>query len=200
VLLQGRRKYSVQFQQLYNKIDKLLKLKEYVIVAIDGMSAAGKSFFANILKETYSCNVIAMDSFFLRPIQRTPERFAKPGGNIDYERFYEEVILPLKSGGSFSYRPFDCKSQNLAEPITVSVNPLTVIEGVYSMHPKFTKSCPTSRIYDASIFMTVDESLQRQRLLTRNPDLYERFINEWIPLENNYFEHFKIQEKCEFLQ
>ena len=183
----------MRFQQLFNKIDQLIQHKESVIVAIDGKSAAGKTALGDLLKETYSCNVISMDSFFLRPSLMTPERFAEPGGNIDYERFFEEVITPLKSGKPFAYRPYDCKTAELTAPINVDPGPLSVIEGVYSMHPDFIG------MYDITVFMTIDKDFQLRRLQERNPQLLKRFINSWIPMENMYFEHFRIPEKCDFI-
>ena len=88
------------------QIDELLAKQDMVIVAIDGKCTSGKTTLASKLAEIYDCNVFHMDDFFLRPEQRTPERFAEVGGNVDYERFQEEVLLPLKDGKAFSYRPF----------------------------------------------------------------------------------------------
>ena len=187
-------------------------IKEHVIVAIDGMSAAGKSSLASLLRETYDCNVISMDFFFLRPVQRTPERLAEIGGNIDYERFYEEVVRPLKAGEAFSYRPYDCKTGELTDSVNVSLKRLTVVEGVYSMHPYFggvgdvgsggsegDVGSGGSGLYDITVFLRIDEVFQRRGLKERSPHLLERFIYEWIPMENKYFEHFGIPEKCDLL-
>ena len=98
------------------QIDTLLEEQTFVIVAVDGKCTSGKTTLAARLAEIYDCNVFHMDDFFLRPEQRTPERFAEVGGNVDYERFQEEVLLPLKSGKAFSYRPFDCSTFTLAAP------------------------------------------------------------------------------------
>jgi len=194
-----KRGFTLIYQQLFPKIDSLIKTKEHIIVAIDGMSAAGKSSLAALLKEAYGCNVISMDSFFLRPEQRTDERLAELGGNIDYERFLEEVLVPLKAGNSFYYRPFDCSVMALSNSIKVHIHPLTVLEGVYSMHPYFARSLNVNAVGDINVFLSVGENLQRDRLIKRNPALYDRFINEWIPMENAYFNHFKIVEKCDFV-
>jgi uridine kinase len=134
-----------------------------------------------------------MDSFFLRPEQRTAERLAQPGGNIDYERFSEEVLEPLKSGEPFVYRPYDCSTMELVEPVSVSSKPLAVVEGVYSLHPRF------DGVYDISVFLSLDKAEQLRRLTERNPNLLERFVNEWIPMEDKYFKHFRIPEKCDFV-
>ena len=126
-----------------------------------------------------------MDDFFLRPEQRTPERFAEVGGNVDYERFQEEVLLPLKSRKAFSYRPFDCSTFTLAAPVSVAPKKLNIIEGTYSHHPYF------GNPYDLKVLLTVDEETQRQRILERPTFLHKRFFEEWIPMENRYFEAFR---------
>jgi len=185
-------------EQLFPHINRLIEHKKRIIVAIDGMSAAGKSSFCDIIEKVFgssSCNIIRMDHFFLRPGQRTSERLAEPGGNIDYERFIEEVVTPLASGDTFSYRPFNCKTQDFDEPITVEPKPLTIIEGVYSMTPEITAQSN----YDITVFMKIDKVEQLRRLQERSPQMYERFINEWIPMENKYFETFNIREKCHYM-
>ena len=168
------------------KIDELLTQKDMVIVAIDGKCTSGKTTLASKLAEIYDCNVFHMDDFFLRPEQRTPERFAEVGGNVDYERFQEEVLLPLKSGKAFSYCAFDCSTFTLAAPVAVAPKRLNIIEGTYSHHPYF------GNPYDLKILLTVDEETQRKRILERPAFLHKRFFEEWIPMENRYFDGFAI--------
>jgi uridine kinase len=176
---------------LLRQIDLLMKKKGHVIVAIDGCSGAGKSSLAEALISIYDCNVIHMDDFFLRPGQRNAERLAEPGGNIDYERFCEEVIKPLRSGEPFTYRPYNCQTGEMTELKIAAVKPLTVVEGVYSLHPKFADA------YDITVFLSIGADEQRRRLQERSPRLLDRFINEWIPMENRYFQEFLIAEKCD---
>ena len=75
-----------------------------ITIAIDGSCTSGKSTLAAALASELDCNLFHMDDFFLRPQQRTAERYAEAGGNVDYERFYREVLKPLKTGEVFSYR------------------------------------------------------------------------------------------------
>lgn len=164
-------------------IDRLLNRRESVVVAIDGKCTSGKTTLAAQLADAYDCNVFHMDDFFLRPEQRTPERFAEIGGNVDYERFAEEILTPLKTGEPFSYRPFDCSTFTLAQPVSVQPKKLTIIEGTYSHHPYFDDP------YDLKILLTVTEDLQRQRVLERPAFLHSRFFESWIPMENRYFEN-----------
>lgn len=171
----------------------LLAHKRPVTVAIDGCCAAGKTTLAGKLAKIYDCNVIHTDDFFLRPSQRTPERLAETGGNIDYERLSEEVLIPLQKAEPFSYRPFDCKTLTLAEPVFIIPKQLCIIEGSYSLHPRFGDP------YDLKIVLTVDPRIQRQRILERPQALHKRFFEEWIPMENRYLDTFQICDRADIV-
>ena len=178
---------------LINKIDAALAQADRVLVAIDGCCASGKTTLAAQLAAHYDCNLFHMDDFFLRPQQRTPERFAEAGGNVDYERFLEEVLIPLKAGTPFAYRPFDCGSFTLSAPIPVEPKKLNIIEGTYSHHPYFRDP------YQLKIVLTVSPQLQRERILARPAFLHRRFFEEWIPMENRYFDHHQILQHCDLV-
>ena len=170
-----------QLEYVKQQIDHLLAQKDFVTVAIDGQCTSGKTTLAAQLADIYDCNVFHMDDFFLRPEQRTAARFAEVGGNVDYERFYRDVLLPLQERQPFSYRPFDCSTFTLAEPVSVMPKKLNIIEGTYSHHPYFGDP------YDLKLMLQVDEATQRQRILQRPAFLHKRFFEEWIPMENRYF-------------
>ncbi|MBQ8828426.1 MAG: deoxynucleoside kinase [Clostridia bacterium] len=173
-------------------INNILLSKPAVIAAIDGRCAAGKTTLASQLEEKISCNIIHMDDFFLRPFQRTPERLNTPGGNVDYERFISEVLIPLKTNSAFSYAPYNCHTKSMKEPITVTPKQVTVIEGSYSCHPELQK------YYDLRIFLDIDKNAQFARIEKRNPaDEAKRFREIWIPLEEKYFSAFGIAEICD---
>ena len=183
----------VDFLDVFLRIDRLIS-EGNTIVAIEGGSASGKTTLAGILKDVYDCNVFHMDDFFLRPEQRTAERFAEIGGNVDRERFFDEVLQSLTNREKVIYRRFDCSTQTLGEPITVEEKKLTVIEGAYSMHPMF------SHYYDLSVFLDVDPECQRKRILIRNsPNFAQRFFYEWIPLENRYFDGTDIRKRADLV-
>lgn len=182
------------------RIEQLLGSQERVVIAIDGGCGSGKSTFAEELRreyEAYGCVIIAMDDFFLQTHQRTPARLSQAGGNIDYERFIEEVLLPLKAGWAFSYRRYDCKTRSFGTAVTVDVKQcrLVIIEGVYSLHPAFVEF---DDLYDIRVFVDADATVRLQRLTERAPHVVGRFVNEWVPMEELYFETFKIADKCEF--
>lgn len=160
-------------------------------LAIEGGSASGKSTLGELLQQVYGCTVLHMDDFFLRPEQRTPERFAEAGGNVDRERFLEEVLQPLAAGEEIAYRRFDCGTFTIQPPEMIRLGQLTVIEGAYSMHPDL------AGYYDCSVFLDVDPELQKKRIEKRNtPQLAERFFREWIPMEHRYFDALRVKERC----
>lgn len=179
------------FAPLFAELDRRLAGEAPVRLAIEGGSASGKTTLGKILAERYDCTVFHMDDFFLRPEQRTPARFAEPGGNADRERFLEEVLLPLRRGEKIFYRRFDCASMQLQSAVETVPGKLVVTEGAYSMHPEL------APYYDLSVFLDISPESQRERILRRNtPEKAEQFFRRWIPMERAYFSAFGIPARC----
>ena len=192
-ILQHYKDYP-EIEQLFVCIGELMTEKEYVLVAIDGDCASGKTTLAGLLAEVYDGNVVHLDQFFLRPEQRTKDRLAKPGGNIDYERFREEVLDKLKKDMAFSYRPFNCTIKDFDTPILLSPKKLTVIEGSYSHLPALAEH------YDLKVFLSVPRDIQLERILKRNGKaMLEKFKSTWIPMEKRYAEAFDIRENSDLV-
>lgn len=182
------------FSDIFRRIDSLLAKGKEITVAIDGNSGSGKSTLAHDLSKIYDCNVFHMDDFFLRPEQRTIKRMQEIGGNVDYERFKQEVLDNLKKNQEFQYQIYDCSQGRLTDYIKVSPKRLNIVEGVYSMHPTLRD------YYDLKVFLSIDPETQSKRILERSGKyMHERFLNEWIPLENEYFSKMKIPEICDMV-
>ena len=178
--------------ELLQAIDERLPRQERLLLAIDGGSASGKTTLAALLAQRYGCPVFHMDDFFLRPEQRTPQRLAEPGGNVDWERFFSEVLQPLRQGRPLTYRRYDCHTGQFLPPVLRQAGQLNVIEGAYSMHPEL------SALYDLSVFLAVSPETQRRRILQREPAFKQQlFFQKWIPMENRYFQAFSIPERCD---
>ena len=173
---------------------QLASLKPGSVIAVDGHSGAGKSTLAGIIDDVYGAGIVHMDDFFLRLSQKTGSRLNEIGGNIDYERFMKEVLPYLGNLRSFVYSVYDCHSMCLDRQREVKQGRFYVVEGSYSMHPRF------GDYADWTIFLDIDEVKQKERILKRNgPKMYERFVNEWIPKENAYFKAFEIQKKADLV-
>ena len=182
------------FGKIFEIIQKIEKERPAVI-AIDGMCAAGKTTLGKLIHLNYpESNLFHMDDYFLRPHQRTSERLSEIGGNVDYERFNDEIISHIRDKNGLSYHIYDCQTQSLSSAIFVPWRPLTIIEGSYSHHPYF------GNPYDFKIFCKISSDEQKNRILTRNgPEMLKRFVNEWIPKENAYFELYKSSDITLFL-
>lgn len=179
-------------EKIKETLNGLRRSKMPVLAAIDGRCTAGKSTLAAYLRDELGCGVVHMDDFFLRPEQRTEERLRQPGGNVDWERFREEVLFPLKQGAPFSYRPYNCHTQELGEPVPVTPQEIVLVEGSYSCHPELWD------FYDLHIFLTVSYEEQLRRIRRRNgTDGLEVFKSRWIPLEEMYFQTYSIEKRCD---
>lgn len=138
------------------------------------------------------CALFHMDDFFLRPEQRTEERLAQPGGNVDHERFLSEVLLPLAKGEDVMYRRFDCALMSVMPGERIMRAPVGIVEGSYSCHPALRE------YYDLRIFLDVNYEEQLKRIERRNgPEALEVFREKWIPLEEQYFEECEVEECCQ---
>ena len=181
-------------RSICRQVERLLQEKQTVLVAIDGSCTAGKSTLAAALARELDCTLFRMDDFFLRPEQRTPQRLAEPGGNVDYERFREEVLLPLKAGTPVAYRPYDCGTGGLKEPVAVTPKRINIIEGTYSHHPYF------GDVYDLKVFTDIEEPEQLENIRARNgEEKLAVFVERWIPKEEAYFQKFRIKEQSDIV-
>ena len=180
--------------EIISSIETLLQKKERIVVAIDGMCAAGKSTLALELKQKFNGEIIPMDSFFLPKELRTKERYQEPGGNIHYERFMQEIMIPFINYNKVGYRSFDCKKMEYSNYKEVPVTSLYLIEGTYSMRIEF------QAFYDLSIFLKCSVEEQNRRIIARNGELQAHtFQKVWIPFENSYFEHLEIEKHCDIV-
>jgi uridine kinase len=133
----------------------------------------------------YNAEIISMDHFF--PQNKESDSIA----HIDSERFISEVLEPLKTGKSFSYKPYDCSRGDFNDTITVNPADVTVVEGSYSHS--------FEGFYDIKVFMTIPASEQLRRIKLRNPEVAEDFKNKWIPLEERYFQQTAAEQKADLV-
>ena len=175
-------------------LERIKASKKPVIVSIDGRCASGKSTLAKELAEELNADVIHMDDFYLRKEQRTPERYAEPGGNVDAERFLSEVLIPLKKGKAFTYHPFDCSVMEVSDKaVPAGEKDVTIIEGSYSQRDDL------RGYYDLNVAIDINPDLQIERLKKRNPERLQMFIDKWIPLEEMYFKAYRIYERADIV-
>ena len=161
---------------VYNRINDLLSSNDIVIVSVDGRCGSGKTTLASEIRDHFRCTVYHMDDYYLPLGSRDPGWKQIPAGNMDLQRFLSEVLLRIRNGGT-----------------DWGLDRLYVVEGSYSQHPLL------ASMYDLKVFLTCDADTQAARLRKRERDNYVNFRNIWIPMEENYFRTFDIEEKSDIV-
>ncbi len=185
---------NMSYMRLLPILERMARVKEPMVIAIDGRCASGKSTMAQKLSEITGAGVVHMDDFFLPMELRTEERLNSPGGNVHYERFAEEVLPFLKRAGAFTYRRFDCSRMELGEKRLVAEAPFVIVEGSYSCHPSFGDYAAVK------VFSDVAPQVQLERIGRRDgEDALEMFRERWIPMEEKYFAAYGIRDAADVI-
>lgn len=168
--------------------------RRHIAIAIEGCAGGGKSTLGRYLSRLYDCNLYHMDDFFLPADKRTPQRLQQIGGNIDSARFAKEVASHIHHDTPFCYRQYSCASDSFRRTVFVTPKRLHIVEGSYSMHPLY------RRIYQGAIFVDVNPTEQRRRILTRcGPQRAEKYFSLWIPMEQRYQTQTHVREQCDVI-
>lgn len=185
---------EAKLARLQAQIEACKGRKIPVLVALEGGSASGKSTLGAALAERMNATLVHMDDFFLPLELRTAERFAQPGGNVHWERVLEEVLQPLAAGKTAEYGVFDCSVMAVNRTARAEVRDVILVEGAYALHPVLRD------FYDLKVFLSVDQETQKARILARNGEaMLQRFVNEWIPLEQAYFDACGVKDCCDIV-
>lgn len=172
----------------------LERAKEYwngekpCVIAIDGRAASGKTTLANYLQIALDADIIHMDDFFVPLELRSEERFQIPGANIHYERFADEVLPFVSKKKPFAYRIFNCGKMDYDGKREIGNKQFCIVEGSYSCHPFF------GEYADITVFSNVSAEEQIERIRSRNgEEMLKVFLSKWIPMEEEYFSHYRIE-------
>ena len=177
--------------ELEGAVQALLAERGRVLLALEGMSAAGKTTLAAELAQAYGGNVYHMDDFCFPAHQRPDDWRQAPGGHMDLERFRREVLKPLSRKEAVAYRPYSCRKGEFGAERLIWPAPLEIVEGAYATHPRLAAA------YDLSVFVQVDPEEQRRRILARNgQEGLLRFEEIWIPQEMRYFRACGTAQGC----
>ena len=174
----------MQCNAIYNELIKIIENSNWKIIAIDGRCTAGKTTLAEIIAKNLKSKIVHMDDYYLPFYMRTDKIMDAIGGNIDFDRIINEIIIPFRNNKEAWCYPYDCHSNSYKEKYVIKPYELLIIEGTYSCHPKL------MIYYDYKIFLDINSSEQERRLIKRNPDKLEIFKKVWIPREEKYFKKY----------
>ena len=146
------------YRELLDTIEELKKTYNAFAVAIDGMTGAGKTALAAHLSKKYGAPVVHLDDFRLPLSERKPDWETTPGGEMDFERFDEEIVTPWLTQKPLVYSVVDPKSGEITERRALPDGQMFLFEGTYALHPLIRD------FYDLRLFMKVDGQVQASRL------------------------------------
>lgn len=140
------------------------------IVAIDGCGGAGKSTLAAALSgHLNNCKVIHTDDF------------ASWDNTLNwFPRMIQQVLEPLKNNKDAVYQRYDWNEKKLLNWITVSPQPVVIIEGVSSSRKEFRP------FLSFSIFVNADRETRLQRGLARDGLVAKDQWLIWMSSEDEY--------------
>ncbi len=171
------------------KIAEKQATEERPLITIDGPCASGKTTLADRIAYVFDAAVVHTDDFVIPYAQKTSERLAIPGGNCDAARLAREVVAPWKRDDPVKYRRYDCGKDRLLPEEELPDSGMLILEGSYS-------NLPAIREYaDLCLFVDAPEEVRMDRLRKReSEESLIRFEEKWIPLENAYFEAYKLPD------
>ena len=185
---------------ILGRMEEAQKNNRKLLLVIDGKCGSGKTTLSERLGERYGCNVFHIDDFYLPIVMQTPEIMKEPGGNINYDRFIAEIMVPLTADNAVVYRPFLCMEQEYDSVVSLKKTGVNVIEGTYACHPVLREIYAKLTDWEViTLFMDIDDRNQRDRVRGRVGELrFKLFEDKWIPREREYFSAYSVREYCDY--
>ncbi len=190
-----------------------IRLPHPVRIAIDGVDAAGKTFFADELSTALSDKhrqVIkaSVDGFHYTKTIRHQRGSLSPEGfyfdSFDYSALINNLLTPLGPGGNCAYRTatFDLNEDKFitTPPCIADRDAILIMEGIFLLRPILFAH------WDLTIFLHADFKVTLQRGVARDADLFgssdkarARYLSRYIPGQKIYLEQVKPLDKADVL-
>ena len=96
------------FAPVLAQVKRLADEGKPVAIAIDGRCGSGKTWLSGLIGDRFPCNILHMDDFYLPFGRRAQGWEAVPGGNMDFRRLRDELLIPIRAGQAAVYRAYLC--------------------------------------------------------------------------------------------
>jgi molybdenum cofactor guanylyltransferase len=185
--------WQVQSSAAVSSILKLItepqaRIGRPVVIAIDGPSCAGKSILATAVALRTGGAVVEGDDFYRTMLPKLSlaqcnqmSDAAVVHAVIDWERFRDEALLPLRARQPATFQPYDWDADNgrLAPPKTIPAADVIILDGVYAARPEL------ADLVDVAVYLGVDPQTRARRYLERHND--PDWVRFWERGEVHYF-------------
>ena len=172
------------YEELFEKIEELRGTYNAFAVAIDGMARAGKTTLAACLSRKYGAPVVHLDDFRLPVRERARGWETVPGGDMDFERFEEEIVAPWMEKRPLVYTTVDPVTGELLDRRALPDGQMFIFEGTYIMHPMIRD------FFDLRLFVRVGRETQAERLAAAGEKADAAVRERRLSLEQAYFDAY----------
>jgi hypothetical protein len=148
---------NIQYEELMDQIEELCCMFNAFAIAIDGMAFAGKTDLAAHLSKKFGAPIIHMSDFLLPEDKRPDGWETTPGGEVDFERFDEEIVQKWLKQKPIVYDIHDPKTGEVTDRIALPDGQIYIVEGTYCLHPAILD------FYDLRLFLQVPKEEQAKR-------------------------------------
>jgi uridine kinase len=190
------------FEQI-QRVAKLAQVRyqqgELLVIAVDGCGGAGKSTLCQALAKQIEPwahpQVLKLDDFYrpISAIQRTQlQHLQARAAYFNVDAFKHNVLQPLNSGLSASYKPFHWLDGERDQGVELLPTGVLIVDGVFSF------SKPLRNMIHLSIFVDTPLSIRKQRLLAR-PQLDTEWVSHWQNTESWHHQHEHTPTAVEFV-
>jgi uridine kinase len=161
----------------------------FFTIAIDGRGGSGKTSFAELLKAKLPGFVMLNGDDYFEPIE-DPVVW----GEFNDDRFIRDVIAPLKSGDSLTYRPYDWHADPHITEKKVEITEGICLERCYSFQFDLD--------WDLKIWVETPKEVCLERGLAREMMPRGRTISAWEiwqAKEDKYIAEYQPKEKADIV-
>jgi uridine kinase len=155
-----------------------------VLVGIDGAGGSGKSTLAvNLAKALDDSTVIHLDDF----------ADWSDDSNFQLSTFAERALAPLLAGLTSKHQRYDWPTDTLGEWFEIPATGIAIVEGVTALRNELRE------YWQVSVWVECSRELRLERGLARDGEqMRSKWIDEWMPGEDEYFERDKPQDHAQF--
>jgi uridine kinase len=168
-------------------------------VAVDGVTAAGKTTFADRLAPLIDAPVVraSIDDFhFPRAIRHARGETADSyyEDTFDVARFRQELLEPFARGEPIRTRIFDrARDVAIEEPATLAPpGAVLLVDGIWLHKPEL-RGC-----FELTIWLEVDRLVALERAIARD-GMAERYRNRYFPGETRYLQEVRPRELADLV-
>ena len=163
-----------------------------ILIGIEGYGGAGKSTFAESLKQALgNAYVINFDDFLIKEKISNADK-----SGFDKTRLKEQVLVPAKNGEQIKYQRLEWSENKLSEPMKVPDCDYLIIEGVSCYHPS------VADYYDFKIWVEAPMEVAKKRGSKRDRDLgsdNDKLWDVWAKTDLEYQEKYHPEQQADFV-